>query len=132
MAEVKDYYESLEKPSWAPKAETFGKVWSVLYVLIAISFGFVFYKTFITRKLPVAYATPFIVNLVANLSYMYIMFQLKNEKLALVDIVVVLVSLVWAMFKIYPKYDWVAFINVPYLLWMLVATTLQAKITCAC
>ena len=38
------YENELEKPAWSPEPETFGKVWSVLYVIIAISFGWVFYS----------------------------------------------------------------------------------------
>jgi tryptophan-rich sensory protein len=40
------WYEQLIRPEWAPPAWLFGPVWTVLYILIAISFGYVFYKYF--------------------------------------------------------------------------------------
>ena len=39
MASVRaaDFYQQLSKPTWAPPAQAFGPVWSVLYVLMAIA-----------------------------------------------------------------------------------------------
>ena len=43
----KRYYLKTKRPSWAPPSWLFGPVWSVLYILIFISFGYVFYKGYI-------------------------------------------------------------------------------------
>ena len=32
-----DFYQLLSKPAWAPPAQVFGPVWSVLYVLMAVA-----------------------------------------------------------------------------------------------
>lgn len=34
---AKDFYELISKPTWAPPAQVFGPVWSVLYVLMALA-----------------------------------------------------------------------------------------------
>ena len=39
-----EWYAQLIKPSWSPPAWLFGPVWAMLYAIIAISFGTVFYK----------------------------------------------------------------------------------------
>jgi benzodiazapine receptor len=121
-------YTELIKPSWAPPSFLFGPVWTVLYLLIAVSFGTVFYKV-ATKSLPAVVALPFVLNLIFNFSFTYFQFGLKNNLLASIDIVLVLGTLIWAMIAIYPHVRWVALINIPYLLWVSFATVLQLTIT---
>ena len=122
------WYQQLIKPSWAPPSWLFGPVWSVLYVLIFVSFGTVFYKVF-NKQLPIAILIPFVLNLIFNLSFTYFQFGLKNNYLAAADILLVLGTLIWAMVLIYPQIKWVALVNIPYLLWVCFATVLQLTVT---
>jgi len=122
------WYAQLVKPFFAPPASVFGPVWAVLYVVIAISFGYVLLQ-YLKRRLPLAVLLPFVVNLLANLAYTPIQFGLKNNALASVDIVLVLGSLIWAMVAIWQRALWVALVNLPYLLWVVFATVLQLSIT---
>ena len=122
------WYSQLVRPSWAPPSWLFGPVWSVLYVLIFISFGTVFYKVF-KKELPVVVIIPFILNLFFNFIFTYLQFGLKNNYLAAVDILLVFGTLVWAIIVIYPHFKWIALINIPYLLWVCFATVLQLTVT---
>jgi translocator protein len=122
------WYATLIKPSWAPPAFLFGPVWSVLYAIIALSFGTVFYKTF-TGKLSWWVAMPFMLNLVFNAAFTPLQFGLKNNLLASIDILFVLGTLVWALIAIWPHVKWVAYANMPYLLWVSFATVLQLTVT---
>lgn len=128
MSSTYSWYASLIKPSWAPAAWLFGPVWSVLYLLIALSYGTVFYKVY-TKELPAIVALPFVLNLVCNVLFTPLQFGLKSNMLAAVDIFLVLATLVWAIVTIYPYIPWVSYINVPYLLWVCFATVLQVTIT---
>lgn len=122
------WYLDLIKPTWAPPGWLFGSVWSVLYIIIFASFGFVFYKIW-QGELPRIIALPFALNLLFNFAFTPIQFGLKSNALAAVDILLVLVTLVWALYIIYPHFKWVALINIPYLLWVCFATVLQLTIT---
>ncbi len=122
------WYQSLAKPLWAPPSWIFGPVWTFLYVIITITFGFVFYKAF-KKQLPWIVALPFLLNLVFNFAFTPIQFGLQNNLLAAVDIILVLATLVWAMAVIYPKIRWVFWLNIPYVLWVCFATILQITIT---
>lgn len=124
-----NWYQTLIKPAWAPPAWLFSPVWTVLYALIILSFGVVFYQTFKKKKLSYLIVLPFILNLVFNLIFSPIQFGLQNNLLAAVDILLVLGTLVWALVVIYPLKRWIFWINIPYLAWVSFATVLQLTIT---
>ena len=121
-------YQALIKPSWSPPSWVFGPVWTVLYAIIAVTFGAVFYKAFM-KELPWMVALPFALNLVFNFSFTYFQFGLQNNYLAAADIVLVLATLIWALVAVYPHLKWVALANIPYLAWVSFATLLQLTIT---
>ncbi|MBU0999001.1 tryptophan-rich sensory protein [Patescibacteria group bacterium] len=123
-----NWYSQLIKPTWAPPSWLFGPVWSVLYVLIAVSFGKVFWSVW-QKQIPFIIALPFVLNLFFNFIFTYIQFGLKNNFLAALDILFVLGTLIWAMIVIYPYLKWVTYIQIPYLLWVMFATILQLTIT---
>lgn len=126
-----NWYSQLIKPTWAPPSWLFGPVWTVLYAIIAISFGTVFYKAF-TGKIGWIVALPFILNLIFNFAFTPIQFGLKNNLLASIDILLVVGTLIWAFCAIWylaPSLRWVIYVNIPYLLWGTFATYLQLTIT---
>jgi translocator protein len=125
---TKVWYAALQQPFFAPPAWLFGPVWSVLYLIIAASFGYVFYLA-VKKRLPWSVFAPFGLNLVFNLAFSPIQFGLKNNILAAIDILLILGTLVWAMRTIWPRVRWVAYVNIPYLLWVSFATILQLSIT---
>jgi tryptophan-rich sensory protein len=123
-----EWYAQLIKPSWAPPADVFGPVWSVLYAVIAISFGAVLFHA-ARGNIPKKILIPFAINLVANALYSPIQFGLRNNELASVDILIVLGTLAWAMAAIWPHRKWIAYAQIPYFCWVAFATGLQLTIT---
>lgn len=126
-----NWYSTLIKPTWAPPAWLFGPVWTFLYSIIAISFGAVFYKAY-TKQIPFIVALPFLLNLLFNFIFTPIQFGLRNNLLASLDIILVVGTLIWAMYSIWhnaPELKWVVYANIPYLLWGSFATVLQLTVT---
>ena len=123
-----EWYAALAKPSWTPAGGTIGLIWSLLYPVIAVTFGFVFVQA-ARRKIPRAVAIPFAVNLVANVIFTPTQFGLRNLPLAAVDILIVLGTIVWCTAAVWPHARWVAVAQVPYLMWVGTATVLQLSIT---
>ncbi len=123
-----NWYSQLIKPTWAPPSWLFGPVWTVLYILIAISFGKVFLM-FWNKQIPFIVLLPFLLNLLFNFLFTPLQFGLKNNLLAGIDIILVLATLVWAMIAIFPHTRWIAYMQIPYLLWVSFATVLQITIT---
>ena len=122
------WYAQLTKPSWAPPSFLFGPVWTVLYIGIAISFGKVFLMGY-KKEIDFIVLLPFILNLIFNFAFTPIQFGLKNNLLASIDILLVLGTLIWAMVVIYPHAHWIAFVQIPYMLWVGFASVLQLTIT---
>ena len=121
-------YSELIKPSFAPPGWVFGPVWAVIYFFIAVSFFTVFYKVY-QKQLPSKLALPFVLNIIFNVSFTPIQFGLQNNFLALIDVILVLFTLVWALISIWKHVRWVALVNIPYLLWCCFAVVLQCTIT---
>ena len=131
MNNTYNWYSQLIKPSWAPPSSMFGPVWTFLYAIIFVSFGTVFYKAF-TKQIPWIVALPFVLNLIFNFAFTPIQFGLKNNLLASIDILLVVGTLVWALYAIWhasPELRWIVYVNIPYLLWGTFATCLQLTIT---
>ncbi len=122
------WYAALIKPAWAPPAWLFGPVWSVLYLIIFITFGSVFVRVY-KGEIPVVVALPFVLNLVFNLLFSPIQFRLQNNVLASIDILLIFGTIVWMFFAIWPYMKGVVYANIPYLLWVSFATILQLSIT---
>jgi len=122
------WYQKLIKPAFAPPAYLFGIVWSILYPIILATFAYVFYLAF-NRTIPMIVALPFALNLLFNLAFSPIQFSLQNNLLASIDIVLVVATLAWALYWIYPYSKFVFYANLPYLFWVMFATVLQLSIT---
>jgi tryptophan-rich sensory protein len=121
-------YEQLIKPSWAPPSWLFGPVWSVLYLIIATTFiyaGILYWN----KKISFIVLLPFLLNLFFNLIFTPIQFGLKNNLLASIDILLVLTTIFWFMWAIWPYSRNIVYANIPYLLWVMFASVLQLTIT---
>jgi translocator protein len=123
-----DWYEKLKKPRWAPPNSLFGKVWTILYIVIGATFGYVFWRTY-QNYFPLEVALPFMLNLVANALFTPLQFGLKSNKAALIDILITDATLIWAMVAIWPYSHLITYLQIPYLCWALFATALQISIT---
>lgn len=124
----REWYDGLVKPSWTPEPATIGTIWSILYPVILVTFGWVFVQC-LRGRLPWSVALPFVVNLAANLVFTPIQFRLRSLPLATVDILVVLGTIPWMMAAVWRHSALVALAQVPYLVWVSIATVLQVAIT---
>lgn len=122
------WYTTLKKPSWAPPSWLFGPVWTFLYIIITVSYVRLTMHL-LAKQLPIEVGVPFALNLFFNAIFTPIQFGLKNNKLALLDIVLLLATIIWEMIAVFPSYPWIAYAQVLYLIWVTYATILQLTIT---
>ncbi|MFD7658254.1 TspO/MBR family protein [Actinosynnema sp. NPDC059797] len=116
-------YERLATPSWAPPSWLFGPVWTVLYVMIAVS-GWLFWKRCgTTWELGL-----FAAQLVLNAAWTPLFFAAGRYGWALVDIIALLVLILALIVAFGRRHRPAALLLVPYLAWVGFATALNASI----
>lgn len=124
---VSDWYLTLRKPQWTPPSGVFGPVWTILYVMIALSGWCIFIKDTASGKKNAA-LTIYGLQLLSNFLWSYFFFFLQSPGLALLDIFV-LVGLIAITIWWFAKIDrFAALLLIPYFLWTLYATALNAAI----
>jgi len=121
-------YTNYKRPPLSPPPYLFGTVWPLLYLLIIISYGYIFWQA-INGNIAGSLTIPFIINLIANGLFTYFQFKLKNNLLATLDIIVVLATIIISTIVIWPIYHWIVYLQIPYLLWVTFATYLQIGVT---
>jgi len=125
---TKTRYAQLKKPSWSPPSWLFGPVRTFLYILIIISFGKVFLMGW-GKEISFIIMLPFILNLLFNIIFSPIQFRLQNNPLAAIDILLIRGTIIRSMIVIYPYHPWILYMQIPYLIWVSIATVLQLTIT---
>ncbi|HET9536526.1 MAG TPA: TspO/MBR family protein [Mesorhizobium sp.] len=118
-----DWYERLTKPSWRPPNQLFAPVWSVLYLMIAVSGWLIWRETgFVGATLPLAI---YALQLVLNAAWTPLFFGLHRIDLGFFDIVLVWLSIVATIVLFYPIHSVAAMLLLPYLAWVTFAAALN-------
>ena len=123
-----NWYDSLAKPAWTPAPGVIGTIWTVLYPIILVAFGYMVFRI-VRGEAPASLLVPIAINIVSNVAFTPIQFGLRNLPLASVDILVVLVTIVWCMVAFWTYSRVAALALTPYLAWVATATVLQLSIT---
>jgi tryptophan-rich sensory protein len=117
------WYANLNKPSWTPPNWLFPVAWSVLYLLIAIAGWKVWQVEGIKTALIV-----WGISLLINMSWSYIMFERKEIGLALVDLILLWISIVAFMVLAWPVSQTATYLFIPYLMWVSIAGALNFSV----
>lgn len=115
-------YQKLNKPPLSPPKIVFPIAWTIIYILMGISS----YKIYISKNLNKNDALKnYILQLIINLLWSIIFFGLKKYLFALIWIIL-LILLVLKMIKKYFYIEKIAaYLQIPYILWLLFATYLN-------
>ncbi len=121
------WYNTLNKPFFNPPSWVFAPAWTILYILMAISFYLVWRKGLKIKKVREATAV-FFVQLALNLIWSPIFFGAHNILLALVVIILMLFYIVKTI-RLFLKIDkTAAYLLYPYLAWVSFATILNFSV----
>lgn len=124
---VRNWYPTLNKPSFNPPNWLFAPVWTSLYILIGIAAYLVWLKRDQIIHLPRTVAVYFI-QLILNLAWSFIFFYLHEIGFALFEIIMLLLVIIVNALMFYKVDKWAGYLFIPYILWVSFASFLTYSI----
>ena len=121
---IPGWYASLNQPSFNPPNWVFGPVWTALYILMGFSL-FLIWKLDPGKERNRAIFV-FLLQLLLNFGWSFLFFYFKMIGFALIEIILLWISIVVMIFLFYKIQPKAAYINIPYLLWVTFATILNS------
>lgn len=149
LTEIKNWYAGLEKPFFNPPNWIFGPVWTLLYILMGISFYIVWEKGFLisnklitTKKAWNKYSERFwagdwqkiniilifFLQLALNIVWSIIFFRFHNLGLAFFELLMLWFSILYTIINFYRVSKKASLLLIPYILWVSFAGILNLSI----
>jgi tryptophan-rich sensory protein len=127
MPEINGWYTTIQKPSFNPPDWIFGPVWTALFALMAIS-AWMIWRPAGFRDGAVLPLGVFLVQLVLNTLWSILFFKQHNIGGALVDIVLLWMSIAVMIWLFYRRHRLAGLLQIPYLAWVSFASVLNYEI----
>ena len=118
------WYAELAKPSFNPPDWVFAPVWTILYILMGISFGIIWQKGFDRKTVRTAMYL-FLMQLAFNLLWSIIFFGLHQPLLAFIEIILLWLLILLTIIKFIRISRPAGIILIPYIIWVSFAGVLN-------
>lgn len=122
---MQTWYPLLHKSSLTPPGYVFAIVWSVLYLLMGVSAGLVWSKRMTYSWVLVLL---FSLQLFFNLLWSFTFFFLRQPLLAFIVLIALFMSVAAYVAGCYRQRPLAAYLNIPYLFWLLFAAYLNGYV----
>lgn len=117
-------YSSLIKPPLSPPSITFPIVWTIIYILMGISYLIFKNNSFYTLKEDKIYYLQLFVNLLWSIFF----FIFKWYFFTIIWTILLLILVIYLIYLFYNENKLSAYLNIPYLIWLIFATYLTIGI----
>lgn len=117
-------YDTFIKPSFAPPGILFPIVWTILYILMGISYGILESNGLLNDKIKVVYY----LQLFVNAFWSFFFFILNWKFFAFLWILLLLLLVISMTTKFYRKNKLAGLLQIPYILWVIFAGVLNYSI----
>jgi len=117
-------YNNLKQPFLAPPSIAFPIVWTILYILMGVSYGILQSNNLTDKKIDFIYYTQLAVNALWSIFF----FLLKWRLFSFIWIILLIALVIVMIVKFYAKNPLAGLIQIPYLLWILFASYLNISI----
>lgn len=122
-----DWYKGLNLPEFTPPGSVIGAVWTVIFILTALSALIVWNKTQKDKRLK-QIAGLFVLNGVLNFTWSYLFFGIHLMGLAVLEAGLLTLSVLVLMILIRPRSKTAAVLLYPYFMWTGFATYLTYSV----
>lgn len=119
-----DWYQGLNKAPWTPPGWAFGAAWTTIMVCFSIYMAYLWPMIELKQKLIVLY----LIQLVLNISWNPAFFYLQNVLLGLIIISFLTILVGYILNEYRSRLELKSILILPYFLWLLIATSLNAYI----
>lgn len=121
------WYFELNKAPWTPPGWVFGAAWPVVMVCFSIYLGFLWQQLKAKQTLIIL----FLVQLIFNVGWNFIFFYFQEVLFGLIIISSLTVLICVFFAKYWSDLKGVSFLLLPYIVWLFIATSLNAYILVA-
>ncbi|GIW69433.1 MAG: mitochondrial benzodiazepine receptor/sensory transduction protein [Patescibacteria group bacterium] len=124
---IPTWYSSLNKPFFSPPNWVFGPVWTLLYILMAVSLYLIWINQ--SPKSQKRKATLlFLIQLCLNALWSVIFFGMRSPEIALIEILLLEAAIIFTVLSFKKISKTAAKLLIPYALWVAFATALNLSI----
>ena len=117
-------YNTLIKPVFAPPSILFPIVWTILYVVMGVSYGRLKSKSLVDSEINFIYY----LQLFVNAMWSIIFFTFEWRLFAFIWLLILILLIIAMIIKFYNKDKVAGLLQIPYLLWALFASYLNLSI----
>ncbi|MEM5538089.1 TspO/MBR family protein [Olleya sp. AS48] len=120
---LSDWYTNLNQAPWTPPRWVFGVAWTLIMLCFSIYLSKLF-SLVKSKKLILVY----VLQVFLNVSWNYIFFNLHQVFLALIVIVALTIVILYLFVKYKQTLKNLSYLLFPYIIWLIIATSLNAYI----
>ena len=123
---IENWYVTLNKPVFNPPNYLFGPVWTILYILMGVSFYLILQSenSILKRRAIII----FFIQLFLNFSWSFLFFKFQLVGVALIEIIFIWASIIIMIFTFYKIHKTASCLQIPYFLWVSFASVLNGSI----
>ena len=117
------WYISLNKAPWTPPGWVFGAAWTTIMICFSIYLAYLFTGT-VSKQIKIVFTLQVVLNIMWN----YVFFNQHLVLLSLINITALTIIIYYLFFKTKKELSTIRFLLLPYMIWLIIATSLNAYI----
>lgn len=117
------WYTNLNQAPWTPPGWVFGVAWTIIMICFSVYLAQLF-SSYRSKKLTIIFCMQFVLNVVWN----YLFFNQHLVSLALVSIIALTIVIFYFFLNYKKDMKSKSYLLLPYMIWLIIATSLNAYI----